>query len=229
MSLSPTVVISCAGMATRLGMGMTKALIDICGKPLLHWQLAALRKVEDVRIVVGHQAEQVIECALAVRRDLTFVFNHSYATTGTAKSLCIAATAAKGDIVSLDGDLLVDPRDLRRFLQSDTALIGCLPISSSQPVLVERCVASDGQGPLVTAFSRERGTAEWSGLARVSAATLRQANEEGRAELHVYQILEPLLPLPAVDVRATEVDTIEDYERALTWMKYYGDIWEMLL
>lgn len=226
MPLSSTVVISCAGMATRLGMGMTKALIDICGKPLLHWQLATLRDVEDIRIVVGHQAEQVIECALSVRRDVTFVFNHAYATTGTAKSLCLAAIGATGDIVSLDGDLLVDPRDLRRFIDAGGALVGCLPISSSQPVMVE--THPDNDGTLVTAFSIERGTAEWSGLARVSAEALRRANEEGRAERHVYQVLEPLLPLRVIEVRATEVDTIQDYERALAWMKQYGHVWETL-
>lgn len=226
MSLSPTVVISCAGMATRLGMGMTKALIDICGKPLLHWQLAMLRNVEDVRVVVGHQADQVIECALAARRDVTFVFNHAYPTTGTAKSLCLAAVGVDGEIVSLDGDLLVYPQDFRHFLDADTALVGCLPISSSQPVLVE--THHDTAGTMVTAFSMKRGTAEWSGLARVSAEKLRQANEEGRAERHVYHILEPLLPLRVIEVRATEVDTIDDYERALVWMKQYGGAWEAL-
>jgi choline kinase len=224
--LPPTVVISCAGMATRLGMGMTKALIDICGKPLLHWQLAMLRDVEDVRVVVGHQAEQVIECTRAVRQDVTFVFNHAYASTGTAKSLCLAATGAIGDIVSLDGDLLVDPRDFRRFLETDTSLIGCLPISSSQPVLVE--ISTDSVVPMVTAFSMEQGAAEWSGLAKVPAKILRQANMEGKAEQHVYQILEPLLPLPALEVRATEVDTMDDYERALIWIKQYCGVWESL-
>lgn len=226
MPLSPAVVISCAGLATRLGMGMTKALIDICGKPLLHWQLATLRNVEDVRIVVGHQAEQVIECALAVRRDVTFVFNHAYATTGTAKSLCLAATGVVGDIVSLDGDLLVDPRDFRNFLNADTALVGCLPVSSSQPVMVE--TRHDAACRMVTAFSMEKGTAEWSGLAKVPAKTLRQANEEGWAERHVYHILERLLPLPVIEVRATEVDTIEDYERALVWMEQFRGAWEVV-
>lgn len=226
MPFSPTVVINCAGMATRLGMGMTKALIDICGKPLLHWQLAMLRDVEDVRVVVGHQAEQVIACALTLRRDVTFVFNHAYQTTGTAKSLCLAATGVEGDIVSLDGDLLVAPQDFRNFLDAPTALVGCLPISSSQPVMVETC--HDKTGMMVTAFSMERGAAEWSGLARIAAEQLRQANEEGRAERHVYHILEPLLPLRVVEVRATEVDTIDDYERALVWMQQYRDAWEGL-
>ena len=40
MSVSKTLVISCAGMGTRLGIGSTKALIDIDGKPLIITNLA---------------------------------------------------------------------------------------------------------------------------------------------------------------------------------------------
>ncbi|MBO7514279.1 MAG: 2-C-methyl-D-erythritol 4-phosphate cytidylyltransferase, partial [Lachnospiraceae bacterium] len=35
MSIPKTIVISAAGMGTRLGIGTTKALIDIDGKPLI--------------------------------------------------------------------------------------------------------------------------------------------------------------------------------------------------
>ena len=65
MITNKTVVISCAGMGTRLGIGSTKALVDICGKPMIIRQLEMLDEVEDVRIVVGYQAEKVIEVAKA--------------------------------------------------------------------------------------------------------------------------------------------------------------------
>ncbi len=35
MEFSRTVIISCAGMGNRLGLGTTKALIDVAGKPLI--------------------------------------------------------------------------------------------------------------------------------------------------------------------------------------------------
>ena len=47
MSVSKTIVISCAGMGTRLGIGSTKALIDIDGKPLLIRQLELLKDYMD--------------------------------------------------------------------------------------------------------------------------------------------------------------------------------------
>ena len=57
MSVSKTIVISCAGMGTRLGIGTTKALIDIEGKPLILRQLEILKDFDDIRIVVGYQME----------------------------------------------------------------------------------------------------------------------------------------------------------------------------
>ena len=68
MSISKTVVIGCAGIGSRLGLGQSKALINIHGKPLIHWQLELLAEVEDVRVVVGYQANEVIKTILEVRK-----------------------------------------------------------------------------------------------------------------------------------------------------------------
>ena len=47
-----TVIICCAGMGTRLGIGTTKALVNICGKPLILHQLELLKDYKDIRIVM---------------------------------------------------------------------------------------------------------------------------------------------------------------------------------
>ena len=56
-----TIIICCAGMGTRLGIGTTKALVNVFGKPLILRQLDLMKDIEDVRIVVGYQAEKVID------------------------------------------------------------------------------------------------------------------------------------------------------------------------
>ena len=56
-----TVIICCAGMGTRLGIGSTKALITIDGVPLIIQILKLLKDYTDIRIVVGYQADKVIE------------------------------------------------------------------------------------------------------------------------------------------------------------------------
>lgn len=55
-----TVIICCAGMGTRLGIGTTKALVDIEGEPLIIHQLRLLDEFDDIRVVVGFDAERVI-------------------------------------------------------------------------------------------------------------------------------------------------------------------------
>ena len=60
MQVSRTVIISCAGMGNRLGLGTTKALVEVEGKPLIMHHLEKLKDESDIRVVVGYQAEKVI-------------------------------------------------------------------------------------------------------------------------------------------------------------------------
>lgn len=76
MQTAKSVIITCAGIGYRLGLGTTKALINIKGKALIHWQLELFKDIEDVRIVVGFEAGAVIEEVRKYRPDAVFVFNH---------------------------------------------------------------------------------------------------------------------------------------------------------
>lgn len=98
MSVSKTIVISCAGMGTRLGIGSTKALIDIDGKPLIIRQLELLKDFDDIRIVVGYQMEKVIEVVNSYRKDILFVFNHDYRNTGTGGSFSRAIKIGRAHV-----------------------------------------------------------------------------------------------------------------------------------
>ncbi|WP_077619683.1 NTP transferase domain-containing protein [Bacillus sinesaloumensis] len=211
MSVSKTVVINCAGVGSRLGLGITKALIEVEGKTLIEWQLEMLREVSDVRIVVGYQSSQVIEQVLKIRKNVTFVFNHDYLTTGTAASLSLGAKYAKGLVISLDGDLLIHPDDFQLFLDSKDECIGyCIP-TTEDPVLVN--ITRNKIGELVTEFSRESGEYEWSGLVQINSEKLKTGTR------HVYHVLEPHLPIKAVPVRCQEIDTPSDYYAAINWVK----------
>ena len=203
-----TVVISCAGMGTRLGIGSTKALVDICGKPMIIRQLEMLDEVEDVRVVVGYQAEKVIEVVKAYRNDITFCFNYEYKTTGTAASFSKGMVCAKENIMTLDGDLLVNPEDFRAFIADDEEKIGGCTPSTDNPVLMTINEKNE-----VIEFSRERGQLEWTGLAQVKTARLTPGDK------HMYFMLEPLLPLKVQFIRTKEIDTFNDYENAIRWFE----------
>ncbi len=199
-----SVVISCAGVGSRLGLGQTKSLIKIHGQSILHHQLDALHAVEDVRIVVGFQAQELIQEALRKRRDLIFAFNHDYFNTRTAASLFLGARHGYSHIIAWDGDLLLHPEDVPRCLEADFEYAGCSALSTDDSVFVR--LNSHGQ---VTAFSRESGDLEWSGPALLLKRRLHFSSG------HVYNQIESFLPIQSLQIRAKDIDTYEDYQSAL--------------
>ena len=207
MSLSKTVVISCAGMGRRLGIGSTKCLVSVDGEPLLLRHLKMLDDIDDVRIVVGYQAQEVINLATTYRSDLTFVFNHNYRSTNTGDSVRLAAEYASDLVLTLDGDLLVRPCDMDHILSTNEEFVGLTEVESDDPVLAVV------EGSDVVAFSRSVGDFEWTGVCQIAAEKLK------RGSGHVYQFLEPYLPLKYELIHTKEIDTMNDYDVAIAWVK----------
>lgn len=214
MSISRTVVISCAGMGKRLGIGTTKCLVDVAGTPLIIRTLRMLDDVDDVRVVVGYQAEKVIEAVNKYRNDVTFVFNHDFKHNGTGASVSLAARYANDYILTLDGDLLIHPEDMKFLLEQDDEFIGVTAPGTDNPVLT---VVEDG---CVTEFSRERGSFEWTGVCQFLSSRVPEGDG------HVYQLLEPGLPTKYLYIRTKEIDTMNDYENAVRWvLNGYSDVY----
>lgn len=184
MSIPKTVVINCAGLGERLGLGKTKALIQINGKPLIHWQLEMLSQVEDLRIVIGYQAKQVIKTVLAKRHDVLFIYNHEYLHTKTATSLYLGSRHGEDLVLSIDGDVLIHPDDMQSCLQAEQEFIGYSPSISTEPVYVS---LHDNH---ILAFSRTKGDYEWIGPALLHSDKLVPNDDQ-----HVYEVLEQHLPL----------------------------------
>lgn len=207
MSVSKTVVISCAGMGKRLGIGTTKCLVDVAGEPLIIRNLKMLDEVEDVRIVVGFQAEKVIDVVNSYRRDITFVFNHDYARTNTGASVVLAAKHANDYVLTIDGDLLLHPVDMKRIIEAEGEFVGVTAPGTDNPVL---CSVD---GDKVVDFSREHGSFEWTGVTQL------RGNRITCGEGHTYQLVEPWLPLPYVYLRTREIDTPNDYDNAVRWVR----------
>lgn len=203
-----TIVISCAGMGTRLGIGSTKALVDVAGKPLIIRQLELLKEYDDIRVVVGYQAERVIELVSNFRKDVSFAFNYDYKTTGTAASFSKGIVGARENVVAFDGDLLVNPDDLDRFLKYEGDCIGGCTPTTDNPVLMTL-----NEKNQVIKFSRDEGELEWTGLAKINTSRLTNGDK------HVYMMLEPLMPIDVIKIRTKEIDTQNDYENAVRWVK----------
>lgn len=205
--MKKTVIISCAGMGTRLKMGIPKALIEIEGKSLIRRHLELLKDVEDVRIVVGYKAKDVIEEVNKYRRNVTFVFNHNYMNNGTGASVCLAAKFANESIITIDGDLIIHPDDMQKILSCNEEFIGVCEKTTENPVLTEV------KNNKVIEFSREHGEYEWTGVSQFKYENIK--TNEG----HVYQLIEPLCPLKYILLRTKEIDTKQDLEVASNWVK----------
>ena len=211
MQVSRTVIISCAGMGNRLGLGTTKALVEVEGKPLIMHHLEKLKDESDIRVVVGYQAEKVINVVRKYRKDVVFVFNHNYRETGTGASVALASQYANEYILSLDGDLIIHPDDMKKILECDHEFVsGGIP-DTDEPWMLQT-YKDDGK-EFVSAFSKNIGNYEWNGITQMKSAKIK--NGQG----HVFQLIEPCLPIPFLELRTREIDTVNDYERAVEWVR----------
>ena len=203
MQVSRTVIISCAGMGNRLGLGTTKALVEVEGKPLIMHHLEKLKDESDIRVVVGYQAEKVINVVRKYRKDVVFVFNHNYRETGTGASVALASQYAN--------DLIIHPDDMKKILECDHEFVsGGIP-DTDEPWMLQT-YKDDGK-EFVSAFSKNIGNYEWNGITQMKSAKIK--NGQG----HVFQLIEPYLPIPFLELRTREIDTVNDYERAVEWVR----------
>lgn len=200
-----SIIICCAGMGTRLGIGTTKALVDVCGKPLIIRLLEQLDKYKDIRIVVGFDAERVIQTVRKYRDDIMFVFNYDYETTGAAHSLKKALLGANDIIIAIDGDTLFDKADFKKFLNYNGECIVVSRNATTEPIIA----TIDGNN--VVKLSKGNGELQWSGVSKLMK---NKFNGDGE---HVYDILNKHLPISSLEIRLKEINTQDDYENAISW------------
>lgn len=210
MSTTKSVIISCAGLGSRLGLGQTKALLDINGKPLIYWQLKLLEKVEDIRIVIGYQAKDLVDEVLKYRKDVIFVYNHHYFETKTGASFYLGAQFAEEYVIEWDGDLIVHPEDVKKILLTEDEFICYSDKTSDEAVFVKTNESGE-----VISFSRENGDYEWTGPACIKRDKIKYSTG------NVYNQLEPYLPLKGIHVRAYDIDTYDDYKRVSELIKLW--------
>jgi L-glutamine-phosphate cytidylyltransferase len=151
-------IILCAGQGTRLlphTEFVPKTLVPVCGRPILDYQLEALRgRVERIVLVAGYLQEKLDEhLASADRPDIELISNEDYDKTNSMYSLWLARNHVEGEeFLLLNGDVLFDARALEQVLDHP-APTGLL--IDDQADLIEgemNVVVRDG---LVTAIGKE--------------------------------------------------------------------------
>lgn len=204
-------VIAAAGLGSRLGLGLPKAMLEIGNKTILSRLIETIEPVVPrIHVVVGYREELVIEHVARWHRNVVIVRNPDYRTTNTAWSMAMGARGIPGKTIFMDGDLVISPDSFAAFVAKAArtdVLVGVTRASSEQAVFVRtRALASTEFE--IDEFSREtRGEYEWANV--VSGPS----NLMDKVSGYVYEQLQPRLPLPAFPLELSEVDTAEDLDR----------------
>lgn len=115
-----------AGMGKRLGKHTaecTKCMIEVGGESLFKRTCNALLSVgiKDFVVVVGFQAEKLMEYAKreVPEMNFRFVYNHNYATTNNIYSLYLAREdLSQDDTILIESDLIYDPALIKGLMES---------------------------------------------------------------------------------------------------------------
>jgi HAD superfamily phosphoserine phosphatase-like hydrolase len=218
-----SLIISCAGIGSRLGLSQTKALVNIFEKPIIHWQLDYFKDVKDVRIVVGFEHDLLIKTVLEKRKDVIFVFNHDYFYNKTAASFYLGSRHGNEFSIGWDGDLLVHPDDIKKCLDNSHEYLACSILKTEDGIYAK---INNGN---VVGFSKESSDFEWSGPICLKRDKVLWHSG------NIYEMVSPYLPIKCMSIRALDIDTPGDYKNAQKFIeswtqgntninKYYRDL-----
>jgi len=206
------VVITAAGIGSRLGMNMPKCLVSVGGRPIVDHQLDQLRDIEDVRIVVGFQRDAVIEHVRNIREDVVFVLNSAYASTTVLQSLALGVVGLDEPFIALDGDVIPEPNSFKRFLRAceqRTPLTTYCRTKSTEPVYAYIDEPADGRPAVLLELARSPSSMwEWPGISYLEPEMI-----EPRSTF-VFEQVRRHLPMAAIEIECWEVDTPEDLQIA---------------
>lgn len=201
-------IISMAGLGSRLGFNMTKGLVKVGDKRIIDYQLELLKDITDVRIVVGFQEYEVMRYVHKIRDDVTFVRNPNFKTTSNSYSIYLASKDLKDPYIIMDGDIVINKPDFKKFLNScnDESIIGITPSKTEEAVFV----SIDKKSNTITSFQRSpKSNYEWSGIAYLK--NIKMNKNQG----YVYKELEKYGPLQYFILDCYEIDTESDLELAI--------------
>lgn len=206
MSIIKHVIISAAGMGSRLELNIPKCLVEIDGKKLIDYQLELLEDIEDIRIVVGFKEIDVINHVLQKRKDVTFVRNPDYQKTSNSYSVFLASKDLKEPFISLDGDLLLEPSSFKNFIKhcDNETLVAITESKTEEAVFVN----IDNNDYIIDFKLSPSTKYEWSGLVYIKDFSIEKNGG------YIFKELERNLPLKSVIINCHEIDTPEDLHSA---------------
>lgn len=222
------IVILAAGMGSRLGRSLPKPLTVLAdGRSIMQQQHDNVHAAfgHDARIttVVGYRAETVVDAFPRV----DYVYNDRYDQTNTSKSLLRALGATgRGGVLWMNGDVVFDPRVLRRAVELIDADRSFVTVNTAKVSDEEVKYTVDAEG-----FVKDLSKVVTGGLGEAVGINYVSSRDKKTLQRHLQRVDDQdyfergielaiategmrVEPLDISDLYAVEVDFAEDLERA---------------
>ncbi len=200
------VVIAAAGKGSRLGAGKPKCLIEVNGRAIFEYQLKAFEWADEIRMVVGYQAETVMKRVGTVDSKVKFIINDKYNSTTTLQSNYLGGEGCKEKILYIDGDMIISKETSKKLFHmynSKEKFIGVATDISAEPVYVD---VREGMAQWFD-YGR-KANFEWANVAALYPYDLEYL------PTHFFVQIQKMLPIRVVEIERLEVDTMEDLSHA---------------
>jgi len=240
--MSPYFLILAAGMGTRLGRSLPKALTILDGgETIMNRQIRNIRAAfgpkAHITIVVGYKSEHIVETF----PDENFVYNEQYDMTNTSKSLLrgLKSIPKNKGVVWMNGDVVFDDRlllNLRHAIDADDK--STITVNSESVSDEEVKYTLDSHGNINLLSKQVKSTValgEAVGINFVSSqdrssleAQLKLVDNndyfEKAIELSIINDASEYIPfdITLLGLHATEVDFKEDLQRANATIIQFG-------
>lgn len=192
-----SVIICCAGLGSNLNLDITKTLMSINDKPIILHLLSLLDDFDDIRIVVGYQAKKVINVVNEYRKDIMWVFNHKYATTGPGDSFELSLKGARKKVISIDGDLFLKRSDFDKIMSHKNDCIAITKTKSEKPLMIQ--IEKDK----IIDIDKE-SKYQWAGVLKINIERLKHKNTD------ICKMIDSN-NLDIVKIDTFGIDTLNDY------------------
>lgn len=229
-------IILAAGVSRRLyplTLDTPKSLLKINNKPIIDYQLDALRSigVSEIILVLGYYKELFIDHIKKNHSDfkLSVVTNHHFFETNTSYSVWLCQEIAQGDdILLMNADVLFPIELLKRLVVSKQKNLLAVEIKKCGQ---EEVKVIEGENNRIVAIGKklieENSLGEFIGVAKFSHEFMKEffisldnlISAGGKSD-YFEAAIDPLLSKNALyyedvtDLPSKEIDFLEDFEAA---------------
>ena len=224
-----------AGVSRRLyphTYDIPKCLLEVGGKPIIHYQLDALKNlgVTDITMIVGYHREMLMINVEKNFPDLNFnfVINHHYFETNTAYSIHIGRDKLDSQVLLMNADVIYPKALLEKVFSSSYKTVLAVDIKACGKEEVK--VIDGGQNKIVAIgkdLIEEQCLGEFIGVAKLSKdfddifrRSISDLVDAGGKNDYFEAAIQPLLDkvdthfIDISEYPCLEIDFLEDLESA---------------